>query len=75
MKRVYSGIGGQAVIEGIMMKHGTEYAVGVRTSSGEISVTKQRYLSMSDRYAFCRLPFIRGIFSFADSMVLGMKSL
>ena len=57
------------------MKHGTEYAVGLRTSSGEISVTKQRYLSMSDRYAFCRLPFIRGIFSFADSMVLGMKSL
>ena len=75
VKRVYSGIGGQAVIEGIMMKSGTDYAVGVRTPSGKISVTKKEYLSMSDKYAICRVPFIRGIFAFVDSLVLGMGAL
>ena len=63
------------MIEGIMMKHDTEYAVGVRTPSGDISVERKEYLSMSDRYAICRMPFIRGIFAFVDSLMLGMKAL
>lgn len=71
----YSGIGGQAVIEGIMMKNAQEYAVAVRKSDGEIAITKDRYISLPERYPILSLPFIRGVFAFADSMVLGMRSL
>lgn len=51
-KQIYSGIGGQAVIEGIMMKNGTDYAVGVRKPDGTIAVEKSKYISMTDRYPF-----------------------
>lgn len=71
----YSGIGGQAVIEGIMMKNKETYATAVRKPDGEIEVQKDSYVSLSDRVKLFSLPFIRGIFSFADSMVLGMKTL
>lgn len=73
--QIYSGIGGQAVIEGIMMKNGEKYAVGVRKPDGSIEVREDGYVSMSDKYSFCKLPFIRGVFSFVDSMILGMKAL
>lgn len=71
----YSGIGGQAVIEGVMMKNGDEYATAVRKPDGEIEVKKDTYVSMGEKVKFFSLPFVRGIFSFIDSMVLGMKSL
>ncbi len=71
----YSGIGGQAVIEGIMMKNRDDYAVAVRRPDGEIEVRKDRYVSMTEKVKFCSLPFIRGVFSFVDSMILGMKTL
>lgn len=71
----YSGIGGQAVIEGIMMKNKDDYAVAVRRPDGGIEVKKEQYVSMSEKVPFFALPFIRGVFSFADSMILGMKTL
>ena len=71
----YSGIGGQAVIEGIMMKNKDDYAVAVRRPDGEIEVKKDRYVSMSEKVKFFSFPFIRGVFSFIDSMVLGMRAL
>lgn len=71
----YSGIGGQAVIEGIMMKNKQDYATAVRRPDGEIEVRKDTYVSMSEKVKFCGLPFVRGVFSFADSMILGMKTL
>lgn len=71
----YSGIGGQAVIEGIMMKNGDEYAVAVRKPDKEIEVKKDVYLSFSERHKWAKLPFIRGIFAFGESMVLGMRAL
>lgn len=71
----YSGIGGQAVIEGVMMKNGDEYATAVRKPDGTIEVKKDTYISMGEKVKIFSLPFIRGIFSFADSMILGMKSL
>lgn len=71
----YSGIGGQAVIEGIMMKNKDDYAVAVRRPDGQIEVKKETYISMSEKVPIFALPFIRGVFSFADSMVLGMKTL
>ena len=71
----YSGIGGQAVIEGIMMQNGPDYAVAVRKPDGEIEVKKDSYRSLTSRHGFLRLPFVRGIFSFADSMIVGMRAL
>lgn len=71
----YSGIGGQAVIEGVMMKNGDEYATAVRKPDGAIEVKKDSYVSMGEKVKFFSLPFIRGVFSFADSMILGMRAL
>ncbi|MDO4266560.1 MAG: DUF1385 domain-containing protein [Eubacteriales bacterium] len=71
----YSGIGGQAVIEGIMMRNGDRYAVGVRKPDGEIEVKTDEYISFPKRHKWAGLPFIRGVFAFADSMILGLKSL
>ena len=71
----YSGIGGQAVIEGIMMKNGDDYATAVRKPDGEIEVARGRYVSLTEKVKFFSLPFVRGVFSFADSMIIGMKTL
>lgn len=71
----YSGIGGQAVIEGVMMKSGNEYAVAVRKPDGEIEVKKEKCKGNEERAKFFRLPFIRGVVNFIDSLVLGMSTL
>ena len=71
----YSGIGGQAVIEGIMMKNKQNYATAVRKPDGEIEIQKDTYVSMTEKVKFCGLPFVQGVFSFADSMILGMRTL
>ncbi len=70
-----SGIGGQAVIEGVMMKNGSEYAVAVRKPDNEIEVKKDIYIGIRDHIAIFRLPLLRGIAAFADSLILGMKTL
>ncbi len=71
----YSGIGGQAVIEGIMMKNKSDYATAVRRPDGEIEIQKGEYVSMTEKVKLCAMPFVRGVFSFVDSMVLGMRTL
>ncbi|MDW2798621.1 DUF1385 domain-containing protein [Clostridium boliviensis] len=71
----YSGIGGQAVIEGVMMKNRDEYATAVRKPDGTIEVKKDTYVSLGEKVKLFSLPFFRGIFSFADSMILGMRAL
>ena len=70
-----SNIGGQAVLEGIMMKNKDDYAVAVRKPDGEIIVEKDTYSSIVKWKALTRIPFVRGIFNFVDSMVLGIKTL
>ena len=70
-----SNIGGQAVLEGIMMKNKDRYAVAVRKPDQEIEVDVQEYKSIVPWKAVSKIPFIRGIFSFVDSLVLGMKTL
>lgn len=69
-----SNIGGQAVLEGIMMKNGDRYAVAVRKPDKEIEVSVQDYKSIVPK-AVRKIPFIRGIFNFIDSLILGMKTL
>lgn len=70
-----SNIGGQAVLEGIMMRHGDDYAVAVRKPDGEIFVQKEEYHSVIKWKVLTKIPFIRGVFNFIDSMVLGIKTL
>lgn len=71
-----SNIGGQAVLEGIMMKHKDEYAVAVRKPDGEIAVKKDVYHSITgNAKVLTQIPFVRGIFNFIDSMILGIKTL
>ena len=70
-----SNIGGQAVLEGIMMKHKDEYAVAVRKPNGEIIVEKDTYQSIVKWEKLTKTPFVRGVFNFIDSMVLGIKTL
>lgn len=70
-----SNIGGQAVLEGIMMRHGDDYAVAVRKPDGEIFVQKEEYHSVIKWKALTKIPFIRGVFNFIDSMVLRIKTL
>lgn len=74
MKR-YCGIGGQAVLEGIMMKNKDRYAVAVRKPNQEIEVKVDDYKGICEGKKVISLPFIRGVFSFVDSMVLGIKTL
>ena len=71
----YSNIGGQAVMEGIMMKNGDKYAVAVRKPDKEIIVKTEECHSYIKDKKLLNLPIIRGVFNFVDSMVLGMKSL
>lgn len=70
-----SGIGGQAVIEGIMMRNKDQYAVAVRKPDQEIAVDIQEYQGMIKNKALKNLPIVRGVLSFVDSLVLGMKTL
>ncbi len=69
----YSGIGGQAVLEGVMMKNKTKYAVAVRKPDGDIDVQVEEYQGICGDKKFAKLPLIRGVFAFIDSLVLGMR--
>lgn len=71
-----SNIGGQAVLEGIMMKNKDRYAVVVRKPDGEIFVQTEEFHSVTGKCKkLTTIPFIRGVFNFIDSMVLGIKTL
>lgn len=68
-------VGGQAVIEGVMMRGKTHVAVAVRQPDGEISVDVRPVNSISDRYPILKKPFLRGVVSLVESLVMGMKAL
>ena len=74
-KSRYSGIGGQAVLEGVMMKNKEKYAVAVRKPDGEIDVEVETYQGLAHGSRIKELPFIRGIFNFLDSLILGTRAL
>ncbi len=70
-----SGIGGQAVLEGIMMRNGGKYAVAVRKPDKEIAIDIQGHQGLTDKHKFLNVPFIRGVFKFAESLSVGIKTL
>ena len=70
-----TSIGGQAVIEGVMMRGPKEIATAVRKSDGSIVIDKKPVASFVTKYKLNKIPLIRGVFSFVDSLVTGMKCL
>lgn len=70
-----SNIGGQAVMEGIMMRHGDRYSIAVRKPDKEIEVKVEDYKSFIKSKKILSLPIIRGVFNFIDSLVVGTKCL
>ena len=73
MKRTY--IGGQAVLEGVMMKGPKSYALAVRKPDKEIEVKVTEYISMGERHKGLSIPFVRGVVNFLESLYIGMKTL
>ena len=71
----YANIGGQAVMEGVMMRHKDRYAVAVRKENHEIEVKADEHISYGRRFHVSGIPIIRGVFAFVDSLVLGMQTL
>ena len=69
----YSNIGGQAVMEGVMMRNGALYAVAVRTADNQITVQTGTHHSAAGKVR--KIPIVRGVVAFVDSLVLGMKAL
>ena len=71
----YATIVGQAVIEGVMMRNGNDYAVAVRKPDQTIEVKKDQFIGLNARWHTKKIPIIRGVLSFIDSLVLGMSTL
>lgn len=71
----YSGIGGQAVMEGVMMKNKDQYAVAVRKPDSEIEVMTKEYKGIVKSDVWQKVPMVRGVLNFIDSLVLGMSTL
>lgn len=70
-----SGIGGQAVIEGIMMRNKDKYSIAVRKPDNEIEVVVRENKLITEKYPWLNLPVIRGIVSFVDSLVTGISTI
>ena len=75
MQNRSSNIGGQAVMEGIMMRHKDKYSIGVRRPDGGIELKVEDYKCIFGKSAFLRKPVIRGVVSFVDGLVIGTKCL
>ena len=71
----YSGIGGQAVMEGVMMKNQEKYAVAVRKPDGEIALEVSEYKGIIKNKKIRNMPILRGVFSFIESLYLGVATL
>ena len=71
----YSGVGGQAVMEGVMMKNQEKYAVAVRKPDQEIAIKVSEYKGIVQNKKIRNLPIVRGVLSFIESLYLGMSTL
>ena len=71
----YSGIGGQAVLEGVMMRNKDMYAVAVRKPDNDIAVEIDEFHGVAYGSKLLNIPFVRGIFVFINSLILGLKAL
>ncbi|MBC7764985.1 MAG: DUF1385 domain-containing protein, partial [Hyphomonadaceae bacterium] len=74
-KVIPTSIGGQAVIEGVMMRGKNDLAVAVRLPDGTITVDKKPIKSIMQKVPFLKLPILRGVVAFFESMVIGIQTL
>lgn len=75
MNEKITNIGGQAIIEGVMMRGPESISVSIRKSDGEIITENEPYVSISKKIKLFKLPILRGVIAFFESMVIGMKTL
>lgn len=68
-------VGGQAVMEGVMMRSANGVATAVRRANGDIVVQKQNYISVTEKYKWLNVPILRGAVGLIDMMYLGIKTL
>lgn len=68
-------VGGQAVLEGVMMKSGDETCLAVRSEDGKIITQNKKFVSVRKKYKICNLPLIRGVVNFVEMMILSMSTL
>ena len=68
-------VGGQAIIEGVMMKHDEDVSIVVRKEDGSIEIINQKFVSIKKKCKFFRLPLIRGIVGFIESLILSFKTM
>ena len=68
-------VGGQAVIEGVMMKNGSEVALAVRKEDGTIEIEKSQFIALKTKHKWINIPIIRGVVGFFESMALSLKTL
>lgn len=68
-------VGGQAVIEGVMMRSPKSFTVAIRKSNGQIMIKKEPYITLTERFKFLKIPIIRGAVVLIESLYLGIKAL
>lgn len=68
-------VGGQAVLEGVMMKAGEDTCLAVRKDDGSVVTKKTKFVSLRKKHKFCNLPIIRGVINFVEMMMLSMGTL
>jgi len=68
-------VGGQAVIEGVMMRSPKSFTVAIRKSNGQIVIKKEPYIALTERFKFLKIPIIRGALVLIESLYLGIKAL
>src|SRR3954462_3677947 len=73
--RLMANVGGQAVLEGVMMRGPGNWAVAVRTPSGEIAQVSRPIDSAMARHVFFRLPIVRGVMALGESLAIGFRAL
>jgi uncharacterized protein YqhQ len=74
-KKIDFAVGGQAIIEGVMMRSPNFYVMAVRRANKKIVVKKEKYVSLAKRYKFCALPLVRGVIALYESLKIGMRAL
>ncbi len=74
-KTMFNKIGGQAVIEGVMMRAPGRIATAVRRPDGTIAVRNREYRSLAERFAFFKIPIVRGAVALIETLAIGMSSL
>ena len=70
-----NSVGGQAVIEGVMMKNGTKVALAIRKADGSVEIKNSEFHPAKEKHKWINIPILRGIVGFIESMILSVKTL